>query len=440
MTEAVREVRQQIKVIVVGDAPNSPVGLSRIARDLTQRLWDDRELLGIDVCQMGLNYDGSPWPWRVFPIHDTENWGREDLRRTLAWFAEAGKPTVVFSAWDPSRCYPMSELVSHPDPLVKLGRWVRFWGYFPIDAQGPNVYFGGPAAEALTKYARVLGYGRWGAKILRATLEKQGSLSPVSYLPHGLDLSFFSPVMGDEVKNFTPPEVLRLAEGRTVVGVVASNQPRKDYGLAFETLSLVREAVPDLLPWVHVDTQVKHWSIPQLAEDFGFNSTQGMVVTEYLEDMELAAMYSLCAATIAPGLGEGFGYPIVESLACGTPVVHGDYGGGAELVPNQEWLVPAAAARLDGIYGMVRPVFSAADFADRVVRAIEAKKTEPEVVREYCAGAVAHLNWDHLWLRWRSWFNAGLQEIRAAWDAEREFELEQQRKKDRESQLTRGKK
>src|SRR5690606_26125231 len=48
-------------------------------------------------------------------------------------------------------------------------------------------------------------------------------------------------------------------------------------------------------------------------------------------DDELWAMYRDASFTVFPSLHEGFGLPVAESLACGTPVVTTGYGSTAEI-------------------------------------------------------------------------------------------------------------
>lgn len=378
----------RVPVLVLGDGPNMQSGLARIARQLTSLLSQHSEELGIEVAQAGLRYDGSPWPWRVFPIHDEANWGRGDIGNVWEWFLGPREAGVLFSVWDPSRCFGTSE--------VKL-RGCSRWGYFPVDSYSRQGYISGPAGVALTRYQRVLGYGAWGSRVLAKTLNKDS----LPWLPHGLAEPWTLVSPGEKA----PAPML---------GCVAANQPRKDFGLFFRAADLLRKKWKDLCLWIHTDRPIgEAWSIPQLASDFDFDDQGALLVSTDLDDESLVQLYSRCWVTFAPGLGEGFGYPIVESLACGTPVVHGTFGGGRELIPVEGWTVLPKLTRLEGAYAQYRPVYDPVDVMlalDRILKSYGERETQE--IQAYCQGQVKYLNWDYLWLRWKPWFARGLRELR----------------------------
>jgi glycosyltransferase involved in cell wall biosynthesis len=59
----------------------------------------------------------------------------------------------------------------------------------------------------------------------------------------------------------------------------------------------------------------------------------------YVQADDLVALYNLASALIFPSLYEGFGLPIVEAMACGTPVVSSPNGSLAEIAGDAAELV-----------------------------------------------------------------------------------------------------
>lgn len=83
-----------------------------------------------------------------------------------------------------------------------------------------------------------------------------------------------------------------------------------------------------------------------------------VVLTGRVSDEELAALYSAADALVFPSEEEGFGLPVVEALACGTPVaafaietmreLHGDRAGVALTEPGDADGLLDAAERIAG--------------------------------------------------------------------------------------------
>lgn len=63
----------------------------------------------------------------------------------------------------------------------------------------------------------------------------------------------------------------------------------------------------------------------------------------FVPDADLPALYAAATAVVYPSRYEGFGLPVLEALACGTPVVAADAGSLAEIFDGRAWLVPAGA-------------------------------------------------------------------------------------------------
>jgi glycosyltransferase involved in cell wall biosynthesis len=196
------------------------------------------------------------------------------------------------------------------------------------------------------------------------------------------------------------------------IGCVATNQARKDLGLLFSTVAELKSQGVRVAVWLHTDKLTHIWDVGELVRTCGLEPQEVAVSVDELTDRQMAARYGWSDLTLAPGLGEGFGYPIVESLACGTPVIHGEYAGGVELIPHPAWLVPAVAWRLESVYALLRPVYHPKDWAGAVQTVVHAMAEAPQLIEAYCRGSVAHLDWEFLWPRWQGWINQGLKERR----------------------------
>lgn len=100
---------------------------------------------------------------------------------------------------------------------------------------------------------------------------------------------------------------------------VGTVQPRKNYARLIEAVSLLGPAFGD----VHLVIAGGHgWlddSIYQAVHTFGLD--ERVHFTGFVRDGDLPALYSAATCFAYPSLYEGIGLPVLEAMACGTPVV-----------------------------------------------------------------------------------------------------------------------
>jgi glycosyltransferase involved in cell wall biosynthesis len=119
---------------------------------------------------------------------------------------------------------------------------------------------------------------------------------------------------------------------------VGTVEPRKNLlTLVRAYVELVRET--ELRPQLVIAGQ-KGWlndELFRLIEREGLGSR--LVLTGYVSDEDLRALYSTCGVSVYPSLYEGFGLPPLEAMSCGAPVV-------ASRIPPLEETLGGGAARL----------------------------------------------------------------------------------------------
>lgn len=382
-----------IPILFLGDSPDLRTGLARIGRDLACQV---ASLPEFRVGYLGRGGKGSrQLPFAQYNFDESYQWGEALIEHTWQDFAGVEKG-IIFSIWDASRLHwfgsPRQEALPKELYNFLTGGKFQKWGYFPVDSYSPSGSLSGLSQEALRGYDRILAYTHFGAEILES-----------DFIPHGINMDKFQP-RGKEPGRMT----LGLEESDLVIGCCMTNQARKDWGLAFAAMSELHKKNHDIRFWAHVDTlQRSHaWNLFALINDYNASSWIKLSNGTPYSDTELSYLYSACDLTILPTLGEGFGYPVVESLACGIPVVTGNFGGQAELVPNKDWLVKPQAWRVEGLSTSLRPVYDPMTFVDTIKKVID-ERPEPG----FCRSSVEHLDWKNLWFPWKKWFLEGLNEL-----------------------------
>lgn len=220
-------------------------------------------------------------------------------------------------------------------------------------------------AAAAHRSAAFMCYSRWGTD---AAVE--AGVGQARYVPLGVDTKTFRP--SDRV---AARERVGLPADAFVVGMVAANKcpyARKAWPWALDGFAQFAQRRDDAYLYLHTEVTPGHggWDIAKLVERFGIED-RVIMVDRYLfhlglDDAHMAAVFNGIDVLLSPSLGEGFGVPIVEAQACGTPVIIGDWTSMPELfgagviigkgdatryptLQNGDWWIPHPAAIADSL-------------------------------------------------------------------------------------------
>lgn len=381
-------------ILLLSDAPEALTGLARIGRDLASLLCTMPEFR---VGYLGRGGVGRvKFPWMQYSFPESGQWGEGYIASVWEDFSR-GDDGVIFSTWDASRMlwFAQSNVLPGMEKFLGSGRNFSKWGYFAVDGTGPDqMSLGAEGGATVAGYDRVLAASEWGQKVLVSS-----GRPDADWLPHGILMDTFKPIG-------TARNLLDWAGSNVYVGCNMANQSRKDFPAAFEAAAILKSDYGNRFHfWLHTDLPIRYWNIYALAADYGVKDC--LEVTTELTDEQLALRYSACDCTMLPSAAEGFGYPIAESMACGTACIVTDYAAGPELT-DESWRVPPMCYRVDTIHNVRRAVLSGYAFAQKAKDQIEKKREDWEYRGEQIRSLVDHLDWGKLRVVWERWFREGL--------------------------------
>jgi glycosyltransferase involved in cell wall biosynthesis len=383
----------KVPMLWLSDSPSCTSGLGRITRDVCTRIAENLSDT-FDIATLGFGGPGDKnLPFKEYSIQSVEGWQVPEL--PLVWKNHVrDREGILMCCWDPSRlgwlADPNKCSLPHVRRFLMDTENMRKFIYAPIDAEGPNGGLSVKLSQTLKGFDRVLNYTSWSSRVTGYP----------DHLPHGIDTSVFFPTDKNWAKRkFRQVGFQGLKDSSFLVGIVATNQARKDWALGIQTCRILVDRGLDVKVWIHTDAIERYWDIYALIVDY---SLQGRVfiTTMNFSDEQMASMYAACDVTLGIGLGEGFGYPIFESLACGTPVVHGDYAGAAEFL-HHSMRSPEQAWRFEGPFCNQRPIFEPEFWADRA-----------EGVKGMDGGESLlpdGLKWENVWPKWSEWLRKGVE-------------------------------
>jgi glycosyltransferase involved in cell wall biosynthesis len=161
-------------------------------------------------------------------------------------------------------------------------------------------------------------------------------------IPLGLPEGFGTDVDPDEARQFVAEKYGLTEPFLLAVGVM---QPRKNLRMLARAFGQAKKRfeIPHTLAFVgKAGWRTEENALRDEAEAGGEDiAVLALRFPGYVDDADLPRLYRACAALVHPALYEGFGFPPLEAMACGTPVVVSDRPALPEVVGEAALIVPA---------------------------------------------------------------------------------------------------
>ncbi len=207
--------------------------------------------------------------------------------------------------------------------------WLRYPQTHPaVRVRAMNRYF----EKGLQQAAAVITDS---AFVKQELIEQFGTTSEsISVIPLGID-ALFKPLAPEQTASTLSKYQLRHGKYFVAVGTL---EPRKNLSLALTAFLRLPTKVRDACPLVLIG--MPGWHTSALEQQIApLIAAKQVRQTGYVPRAELAVLTAGALAMVYPSMYEGFGLPVLESMACGVPVICANTSALPEVVGDTGILV-----------------------------------------------------------------------------------------------------
>lgn len=136
----------------------------------------------------------------------------------------------------------------------------------------------------------------------------------VKVIHNGFDAEFFN------VKNANGDEIWKHYGVRNYILAVGPTYPHKNFEVLLRAYALLSDAVKEKYPLVIAGGMRKYIAtLKEIIDEYQL--TRYVRFLGYVPTVQMPQLYGSARMLVFPSLYEGFGFPILEAMACGCPVI-----------------------------------------------------------------------------------------------------------------------
>ncbi|YAF95143.1 MAG: glycosyltransferase family 4 protein [Nodularia sp. CChRGM 3473] len=325
--ENLNSTSASILTLGIGWFPKTPGGLERYIYELTHRLaanQDQVELCGVGLPETELN---SPIKLTNLANPDSTIWQRLGSIRNNFKKTRLGQPDAInlhFALYS----FPILDLLPKGVPIT-----FNFHGPWASESQQETV--NSKLSIWLKRWIEQNTYNRCDrfivlSKAFGNILHQQYQVpwSKIHIIPGGVNIHWFQP-------NLSPQEAckqLNWPDNRRILFTSRRLVHRVGIDKLLQALAIIKPQVPDV--WLAIAGRGHlQATLQQQVQELGLEDNVKFL--GFLPEAQLPIAYQAAELTVMPSQSfEGFGLAIIESLACGTPVLCTPVGGMPEILSS----------------------------------------------------------------------------------------------------------
>jgi len=259
---------------------------------------------------------GGIWDWQGFRIYPAgvDSYGNDIVQSHTRHFG-ANVVISLIDAW----------VMDKVGTKVKPALWLP---WLPIDHDPVPQRVLDSIADAHLP----LTYAKWGHEMLNKLGIKN------YYIPHGIEPSVYKVLPLDQVEAFKKQYLKH--DGHLTIMVAANKgyPDRKNFQGQLAAWAAFSKNKPDVRLYIHTEPTPMYQglNLPRLCQELGI-AEKVMFPDRYeyfigLPADYLAFIYNSANVLMGAAMSEGFGIPLIEAQACGTPVITTNFSAMPELV------------------------------------------------------------------------------------------------------------
>ncbi len=340
------------RLLWVSDSPlHKHVGQSRVARESVQRLKQT-----YDVAYAGFFNTEMVGSTSIFDDVHVFNIVRSNTL-LIKDVIEKFRPDIVVLSHD---CFEFPKL---PELRQQFPN-VKFVGYFTIDGE-PIDYRWFPILQACHTIWSPTEYGK------RVIHDSQFWLD-VDVIPYGVAHDTFQPFSDVEKKALRATTKVPLTDN--FVGVfVGHNHGRKNLAAALAGWKKFAEDKSDVtMVCITHSRKIPYHEWGDMPMDYdlkSFWSPRCFIVDSIVDEETMSSYLKISDVLVFPTIGEGFGLPILESMACGCVPIVTNFSGHTDFCKEDNSYLMDGIDLYSNVWTCIRKIVSPDDVAEALEKA-----------------------------------------------------------------------